>query len=336
MNISNIWFCTISTLIFEGCISQSTKELSTDNSDKKINRAENQKIIYLYAVDSAFLPYMPDTNNLFISSEARRNYFLLTMKRYQDFKNGYYPAGKTDDEIVLAKRDADIMFDDYMDLINFKFAKNGTKSKATMVLLSLYSPYSNLSSLRERLDLINCYPEEIKMSDIGKKTIEILGEYSNNKNIGLNFHNFSSINIIDTGSKKYFLKNIFVPEKKYQIIIFGASWCLPCRLEELQLKYWLPMIDSTLIRITYFSIDKSFDSWKKYIRSNNIKWPAFLVNGEMNNQMIKRLDFQGIPRNILLNEKGIILSENTDLRKILKEIPDIRTNSDYYYYKAKE
>lgn len=336
MKARHFLFYVICTLLFTGCKSQSNRNSSKAITDQKLNHEGKGKTIYLYSVDSVFLPYMPDTNKIFRSSESRRNYFLVTEKRYRDFRNSYSPRDKTDDEIILEKRNADIMFDDYMDLINFKFAKDGHKNKETMTLLSFYSPYSNSSQLRERMSLINSYPEQIKASEIGKKTIAELDEYSNNKNIGLNFHTFSSINITDIDLKEILLNKIFVPEKKYQIIIFGASWCLPCKLEELQLTYWIQMIDTSLIKITSFSIDKSMNSWKKYIHTNNFPWQCFLIEGEMNNPMIKQLGFAGIPRNFLLDEKGVILFENTDLRKILKKIPYIRTNSNYINNGIKE
>jgi thiol-disulfide isomerase/thioredoxin len=336
MKFKYLLFFAICILIFVGCRSQPNKDSEKNLSDQKHVQVEKDDVIYLYSVDSAFLPYMPDTNTVFNSAESRRNYFLQTLKKYRDFRKTYNPSGKTNDEVALAKRNADIMFDDYMDLLNFKYAKEGHKNKETMALLSLYSPYSNSSDLQERVDLINSYPEEIKTGSIGKKTMAALDEYSGKKNIGLDFHIFSSVNIVDTNSKITFLEKIFIPQKKYHIIIFGASWCLPCKLEELQLKYWIQKIDTFQTGITAFSIDKSFDSWEKYIRSNHFQWPSFLLKGDMNNMMIKRLNFAGIPRNFLLNEKGVILFENTDLRKILKEIPYIRTNSNYFNSKAKE
>jgi hypothetical protein len=36
---------------------------------------------------------------------------------------------------------------------------------------------------------------------------------------------------------------------------------------------------------------------------------------------VKKLKFEGVPRNFLLDESGKILAENTDIRKILKLMP---------------
>lgn len=329
MKIIYLFFYSISILMFIGCHLKPDKNLKKNISDKKNDQKKENKTLYLYSVDSAFLPYMPDTNNIFHSSVSRQNYFLETGKKYRDFRNSFNPPDKTGIEIALAKRNADIMFDDYMDLINFKFTKAGHKNKETIALLSLYSPYSNHSDFQERLNLINSFPDEIKTSQIGKKTIAALDEYSNDKNIGLDFHTFSSISLTDSNSKSASLGMIFVPGKKFNIIMFGASWCLPCKLEELQLKNWIQLIDTSLTGITSFSIDKSYGSWKKYIHSSDFPWQSFKINGEMNNPLIKRLSFSGVPRNFLLDEKGVVLFENTDLRKIIREIPYIKTNSNY-------
>jgi len=45
----------------------------------------------------------------------------------------------------------------------------------------------------------------------------------------------------------------------------------------------------------------------------------------MDNSMVKKLDFQGVPRNFLLNSTGNVITENTDIRNILKAIPILPT-----------
>ena len=120
--------------------------------------------------------------------------------------------------------------------------------------------------------------------------------------------------------------NILKGSSKYQIVIFGASWCSACILGERQLKLWFPLIDTESIKVISISIDTEKDKWKSYLAKEQYPWKCYLLaNGGMDNEMVRGLKFEAIPINFLLDETGKIIAENVDIRKILKKIPIIQT-----------
>lgn len=284
------------------------------------------RIIRLYKVDSAFLPYMPDTSLTFASSKELRNYFFLISKKFDSAKAILdFKSVKDKNLVTLSKRNASIFFDDLMEVVYFKFYKKAPKDNQNMGSLSFYSPYSNIIPLKERLDFYNTFPEKIQKNEIGQKTWNKFMEYSFDKNIDANLYQYDNLQLTDSANRKKYLKNIFSAQYKYYILVFGASWCYPCRLEEKQLKYWTPFIDTSQINIIGLSIDKDFTKWEKYLEEDKLPWNCYLLQGEMNNELVKSLRFEGVPRNFLLDAKGKVLAENTDIRKILKQIPFLNT-----------
>lgn len=303
---------------------------------KQLSDSENVKYpaksdtIYLNKVDRTFLPYMPDTNMIFKSSKELKDYSFMTMKRFDSFKTTVYSLKKVDTVFeILSLDNASIYFDDLMQVNYFNFYKRAPKDNLNMGALAMYSPSSNIISLKDKLSFYYSFPEELQKNEFGEKTFKRLNEYAFDKNINKSFRKFDHLELQNFTGKKVFLQNIFDQKYGYYIITLGASWCLPCRRKEAILKYWLPFIDTSKVSITGLSIDKSFSKWVKYLGEDKLPWHNYLLKNDMNNELVKALQFESVPRNFLLDSKGNILAENTDIRKVLKEIPIIKTNDQY-------
>ena len=90
------------------------------------------------------------------------------------------------------------------------------------------------------------------------------------------------------------------------------------------LKYWYKDIDTSKIQIIGFSVDRDMNKWKKYIAEENYPWKMFLLPKAFDNRISKAFNLgDGIPMNFLVDSSGKILSQNTDIRKILKNIPEL-------------
>ncbi|MBS1736275.1 MAG: thioredoxin family protein [Bacteroidetes bacterium] len=85
------------------------------------------------------------------------------------------------------------------------------------------------------------------------------------------------------------------------------------------------LIDTSAVRIIGLSVDSSPQKWIKALIQDDLPWKNYLLENDMRNPMIKKLGFDGIPMNILLDSKKTIIAQNTDIRKILKQIPIIAT-----------
>ena len=311
--------------ILISCNSNESKSTSPESKEEKTITKSSKPAIRLYHVASIFYKYMPDTNRSFKDPDDLRDYFFATSRSFQEFSDSLLDNASNKDSIVLARRQAGILFDDLMGVINMKGYRNWKRDNRSMGLLSAVSPFSRFISLQQRIDFFKTFPPEIQNNEIGKKTWKTFEEYSFDKNINLNFHEFDGIELTDPLNSKTSLKNIFEPSFKYYIVVFGASWCSPCRLEEKQLKYWFNDIDPSQIKIVGFSIDNNIARWKKYLENDKFQWNSYLLQGQMNNSMVKKLGFQGVPRNFLLDSTGNVITENTDIRNILKAIPILQT-----------
>ena len=111
------------------------------------------------------------------------------------------------------------------------------------------------------------------------------------------------------------------------ILIFGASWCHPCLIQERRLKKIFSDIDTSVVRVAALLIDKNQTNFEKYIRKENFPWQCFRINGETENPFFQKLGFISIPRNFLLDSSGKILKEDLSVFELLKfikiNIPEI-------------
>lgn len=104
---------------------------------------------------------------------------------------------------------------------------------------------------------------------------------------------------LPTCDKKTY-ENIVQDVSKYNLIIFTASWCAPCREEIPLLKKIHNDLGKNLI-LTYISIDnaQSVAAFQKLIREQNIPWRSLLAFQDV--KAIKQKYFiEGIPHTILI------------------------------------
>lgn len=288
--------------------------------------AVTAKVIELYPQDSIYQSYLPDTNLIFKNTQDLKKYVFKKSKMFENFcseriKNS---IGKKD-FIILDTRSAQIRYTDLIETLYFKFTKNNSKGNDNMGLLSNFSPYSNSISIDQRKEVFQTFPADIRNSSVGRNTWKRLEEYSFARNIGFNIDDLKGLSTKDPNGDTLKLEELLEGHHRYTVLVFGASWCAPCRLEEMQLKYWIPFIDTSAVRIIGLSVDSSPQKWIKALMQDDLPWKNYLLENGMRNPMIKKLDFDGIPMNILLDRKKTIVAQNTDIRKILKQIPIIDT-----------
>jgi hypothetical protein len=283
-------------------------------------------VIDLYPQDSIYQSYLPDTSLIFNNPQNLKNYVFQKSKVFDDFCNERIKnsIGKKD-FIILANRSAQIRYSDLLETLYFKFIKKNSEGNGNMGLLSNFSPYSNIISIDQRKEVFQTFPAAIRYNSVGKNTWKRLEDYSFVKNNGFNVDEFKELPVKDTNGRTLKFGDFLDDRSSYTILVFGASWCAPCRLEEMQLKHWIPFIDTSVVKIIGLSVDSSPQKWEKALGEDDLPWKSYLLENNMHNPMIKKLDFDGIPMNFLLDSNKTIITQNTDIRKVLKQIPIIAT-----------
>jgi thiol-disulfide isomerase/thioredoxin len=104
--------------------------------------------------------------------------------------------------------------------------------------------------------------------------------------------------------------DLFV-QGKTNIVIFWASWCLPCRAEIPSMKTLYQEIgNNDSIRMISVSLDDEEKEWTKALKEVNMAWPQAIAQGELESVEAK-YGFAGIPYVIIADKnrrlvKGIL------------------------------
>jgi thiol-disulfide isomerase/thioredoxin len=166
------------------------------------------------------------------------------------------------------------------------------------------------------VNLFKLFPKEIKESKNGKSIARFI-EISKNPQIGEKYIDFEQQNI---NGKKVKLSNI---KAKYTLVEFWASWCGPCRQSNPSLLDNYKRFNDKGFEILGVSLDNNKEKWLNAVKEDKLIWENVSdLNGSENEAgLIYRIN--GIPDNILINEKGIIIGRKLrgeDLKNKLKEL----------------
>ncbi len=114
--------------------------------------------------------------------------------------------------------------------------------------------------------------------------------------------------------------------KKYVLLDFWASWCIPCISELPELKEFYKSHKSQ-VEILGLSMDEDVSDWKNSIRMHNIPWRQIQIGIEPELKTDRNYlgnlytGVSSIPRQFLINPEGIIvgifLSAPMDIKKLV-------------------
>ena len=113
--------------------------------------------------------------------------------------------------------------------------------------------------------------------------------------------------LVTSDSTQMTFKEILAKHKgKTTVIEVWASWCSDCvkampKVKDMQANH--PKVDYVFI-----SMDKAFDKWKNGIAKHELKGEHYWATDGMKGEFGKSIDLDWIPRYIILDKKGKIIT----------------------------
>jgi thiol-disulfide isomerase/thioredoxin len=158
------------------------------------------------------------------------------------------------------------------------------------------------------------FSNEVKSSHYGSKINDYLEKYDYKYMTEFENHNLLSM---QSGVKEPIIQDT----SKYNLIIFSASWCGPCRAAIPKYKQIYDDLSDKII-MTYVSTDKpeDVDKWKKLMDENEIKWRSLFAMDEQTT-VSNKYYVRAIPSYILLSpsKKMERLQDVEDIYKIVNQ-----------------
>ncbi len=95
----------------------------------------------------------------------------------------------------------------------------------------------------------------------------------------------------------------------YQILVFWASWCAPCRAEMPELKRIFTTYGPKGLRLVSISIDKDTVSWKTALDKEQMPWPQYIANDDYLKKVEQYFTVSSIPATFICTKDGRVIRE---------------------------
>lgn len=151
--------------------------------------------------------------------------------------------------------------------------------------------------------LFDRFSDKLKLSDLGKKTVEKL-EIGKRRQTGAKATDFTQNDLND---KPFTLSSL---RGKYVLVDFWASWCVPCRAENPNVvKAYAQMKDKNF-EIVGVSLDQGKAAWAEAVKKDGLPWIHVSDLKGWKNEVAVMYGINSVPQNLLIDPNGQIIAKN--------------------------
>lgn len=179
------------------------------------------------------------------------------------------------------------------------WVRSHPRSPVSVSLLSAYGKHWGIDTTKALFENIS---PEIQHTVFGKEVSTYLS-LARNLAIGSKYEDFEQSNTQDKPIKLSQVK------ARYILLDFWASWCIPCRHENIGLKRTYDAYKNKGFAILGVSLDNNKKDWLEAIQKDELAWENVCDLKGFQNQVALMYNVDAIPTNFLIDEKGIIIAK---------------------------
>jgi peroxiredoxin len=295
-------------LIMVSCKPKPPEELSITTAEEPMMKVD--KYTFLSS-------YVHDTTLVFDNFDSMNDYRVGKDIALWNFKDSVSRLGN--DSLLFRIESIKFLNEDLYTYQIFKLLKITEKTKNHLMLLQFNLDFSTIITIDQRIRTFSEFPIDVRRSALGLK---VIAELQNRleQNIQIDIGAFEDFILYKPAGTTVELKSLLKTGYENYLLVFGASWCSPCRYENQLLGTKLSTLDTTKLKIIGISVDENVGKWLKMIEKDKSPWTTVRDKGGLNAGLSKALMVGQLPTNILLNKSHEIVDRQINIELILKRL----------------
>ncbi|WP_188598243.1 TlpA disulfide reductase family protein [Polaribacter pacificus] len=114
---------------------------------------------------------------------------------------------------------------------------------------------------------------------------------------------------------------------KYLFIHFWASWCAPCRKDNIELKEVYAKYKKHPLHILNVSTDTDLTKWKNAIKADGVSWDNVVDDRKSMSDILAKYDaISSIPKSYLIDPDGQVILANPTIEELKKKLNEVIKN----------